>query len=837
MADFFRGKILHSHSVGSSSPFRAFSPPYTLSSYLSSSILRCNPHRYSTFSYLSHAKHSLASASSSDRLSSGLDIISTAERSDGSVVFEFGDASQIVKDLDVDERDTKLRGETADRRRDGADSIGYDLEIKSGSNSVELDYRSDSNQGHSEVVENDAVAGKDAVETSGSVGDDMEIKSGSSSVELAYDASGAVESDALAVKGAVVTNSESNENVSKDSPTAELAVSVAEAVRTSRYPELVHHETDREHSEVVESDNEVGRGAMDVKNESNVKVDGDTWTSELAVSAVEAVDISRDSEVEFAHNDGDKEDSKMVEGDNGLGRGTMDVNNELAVSAVEAQETSRDFELADKDSHLPSEIAENGAGAAKGAVDVKDESNEYIDRNTQISELQVSVVEAEETSVDPGVGLISALNFTEGSSGEKGKEDLSLTSVPGDVEKSHKPDLDDHIYVAVSSDASVLEDVELFCSEEASEDIGDAHATELSAESGCTESLDVDEQTLSVGTVADTSLLVKDSEVDNVTEGISEHSQLLMELIPDHESTASEISQCLIAENTSEILPRKSYVAAEVSEFRENDLGTKSVESTISREGRPSFEFLLYSAAASLRNPSKALTGGGDAYFIAGSNWFGVADGVGQWSLEGTQEGLYACDLMKSCECAVLNNNDSVVKDVRSILKQSAAEVESTGATRVLLANFDTRSEVLHVANIGDTGFIILRNGLVLERSCPMTHEFYFPLQVGNCDDPSEVLEEYHIDLDDGDVIVAATDGLFNNLYEQQIASIVSKSMAANMTPKQIAEILSTRAQEVGKSSSARTPFSDAAQAAGYVEYSGGKLDDVTVVVSFVQRR
>jgi hypothetical protein len=28
-------------------------------------------------------------------------------------------------------------------------------------------------------------------------------------------------------------------------------------------------------------------------------------------------------------------------------------------------------------------------------------------------------------------------------------------------------------------------------------------------------------------------------------------------------------------------------------------------------------------------------TGGEDAYFIACNGWFGVADGVGQWSFEG----------------------------------------------------------------------------------------------------------------------------------------------------------------------------------------------------------
>ena len=54
---------------------------------------------------------------------------------------------------------------------------------------------------------------------------------------------------------------------------------------------------------------------------------------------------------------------------------------------------------------------------------------------------------------------------------------------------------------------------------------------------------------------------------------------------------------------------------------------------------------------------------------------------------------------------------------------------------------------------------------------------------------------------------------------------------------QEIAELLATRAQEVGQLSSVRSPFADEAQAAGYVGYRGGKLDDVTVIVSLVKRR
>lgn len=52
---------------------------------------------------------------------------------------------------------------------------------------------------------------------------------------------------------------------------------------------------------------------------------------------------------------------------------------------------------------------------------------------------------------------------------------------------------------------------------------------------------------------------------------------------------------------------------------------------------------------------------------------------------------------------------------------------------------------------------------------------------------------------------------------------------------QEIAELLGMTAQEVGRSSSTRSPFADAAQAVGYVGYTGGKLDDVTVIVSLVR--
>ncbi|CAJ1963509.1 unnamed protein product [Sphenostylis stenocarpa] len=147
----------------------------------------------------------------------------------------------------------------------------------------------------------------------------------------------------------------------------------------------------------------------------------------------------------------------------------------------------------------------------------------------------------------------------------------------------------------------------------------------------------------------------------------------------------------------------------------------------------------------------------------------------------------------------------------------------------------EEQDRVLHVANVGNTGFIIIRDGSIFKKSTPMFHEFNFPIQIVKGDDLSELIEGYTIDLHDGDVIVTATNGLFDNLYEQEIASIISKTLQASLKPQEIAEFLAMRALEVGRSTSIRSPFSDEAQALGYVGYVGGKLDDTQSQVTDTQ--
>lgn len=241
--------------------------------------------------------------------------------------------------------------------------------------------------------------------------------------------------------------------------------------------------------------------------------------------------------------------------------------------------------------------------------------------------------------------------------------------------------------------------------------------------------------------------------------------------------------------------------------------------------------FSLLSGVFMLPHPTKASTGGEDAYFVARNNWVGVADGVGQWALEGINSGLYAQELMENCR--KLASEESSSADPKQVLVMSAMEAKSAGSSTVLVASLI--GQTLHVVNLGDSGFIVIRGGSVIAKSSPMTHGFNFPYQIERGDDPSLLLESYDIALNEGDVIVTATDGLFDNLYDHEIASIIQNSLQSGLGPKEMATLLAEKAQERGKSTSGNSPFSDAARAVGYNTYIGGKLDDVTVIVSLVK--
>ena len=156
----------------------------------------------------------------------------------------------------------------------------------------------------------------------------------------------------------------------------------------------------------------------------------------------------------------------------------------------------------------------------------------------------------------------------------------------------------------------------------------------------------------------------------------------------------------------------------------------------------------------------------------------------------------------------------------------------------------------LRAANLGDSGFMVLRRrkggrlGIAF-KSKPQTWSFNAPYQLGlhdgeelNTPADAEILE---CDLQLGDTIVVATDGLFDLLYPLEILELVTDGKRRYGDPRiddypaHIAKTLVETAIELSKSSSRLSPKVEALANEGYVARTREAQDDVTVVVAEVR--
>lgn len=85
------------------------------------------------------------------------------------------------------------------------------------------------------------------------------------------------------------------------------------------------------------------------------------------------------------------------------------------------------------------------------------------------------------------------------------------------------------------------------------------------------------------------------------------------------------------------------------------------------------------------------------------------------------------------------------------------------------------------------------------------------------------------------DIVVAATDGVLDNVFDAEIAKLAGEHCPPGGEPKAcalaLAKAIVAAARRVGSSRTAHSPFA-AAAAKHNLRYQGGKLDDASVVVA-----
>lgn len=264
---------------------------------------------------------------------------------------------------------------------------------------------------------------------------------------------------------------------------------------------------------------------------------------------------------------------------------------------------------------------------------------------------------------------------------------------------------------------------------------------------------------------------------------------------------------------------------------REDQLGNAASSSDQKLPGDRTLKLL--SGSCYLPHPDKEETGGEDAHFICvDEQAIGVADGVGGWADLGVDAGQYARELMSHSVTAIHEEPKGSIDPARVLEKAYTSTKAKGSSTACIIA---LTNQGVNAVNLGDSGFIIVRDGCTIFRSPVQQHDFNFTYQLesGNGSDLPSAAQVFIVPVASGDVIVAGTDGLFDNLYNNEVTAIVVHAVRAGLGPQVTAQKIAALARQRAQDKNRQTPFSTAAQDAGY-RYYGGKLDDITVVVSYV---
>uniref|UniRef100_A0A8C4NFB0 Protein phosphatase n=1 Tax=Eptatretus burgeri TaxID=7764 RepID=A0A8C4NFB0_EPTBU len=171
------------------------------------------------------------------------------------------------------------------------------------------------------------------------------------------------------------------------------------------------------------------------------------------------------------------------------------------------------------------------------------------------------------------------------------------------------------------------------------------------------------------------------------------------------------------------------------------------------------------------------------------------------------------------------------------------SSLPSIGSSTACVVVLDRTSRRLFAANLGDSGFVVVRAGVVVHRSNEQQHYFNTPYQLAIAppeaqnlalSDSPDMADSSWFSVELGDVIVTATDGLFDNLPDYMILDElrgIKDSSEASL--RRIAENMAQRARRLAYDPNYMSPFARSACDNG-LDVTGGKPDDITVLLSVV---
>lgn len=310
-------------------------------------------------------------------------------------------------------------------------------------------------------------------------------------------------------------------------------------------------------------------------------------------------------------------------------------------------------------------------------------------------------------------------------------------------------------------------------------------------------------------------------------------------------------------------------------------------------------EALLFRERPSFTN----LDCGEDSFFVARHNKaMGVADGVGGWRKSGVDPSAFSNALMAHAKAYTDQHEKELdpqkIMDAahKKVLKEKKVKAGSSTACIATLKQNKDGSHELDVANLGDSGLLVVRDRKYVFRAREQQHSFNAPYQLAvvppskagrSIDDTAKDAAREKVKVQEGDVILMGTDGLFDNCFPEHLAedagwigwlpsnyswgagsnpggqnhtdhpyhnsnaflahiplvgrwlgvSGIGNESLGVTDPFRVAQRLVMNASKTSLDRSSITPWSMAYRRRGRDHYTGGKPDDITVILGRIGKR
>ncbi|KAB1202236.1 putative protein phosphatase 2C 26 [Morella rubra] len=245
------------------------------------------------------------------------------------------------------------------------------------------------------------------------------------------------------------------------------------------------------------------------------------------------------------------------------------------------------------------------------------------------------------------------------------------------------------------------------------------------------------------------------------------------------------------------------------SSIDESSLRRKRLLSCVPSEVNPvRSEVSLTVGTHLIPHPNKVDKGGEDAFFVSNYNGgvIAVADGVSGWAEQNVDPSLFPQELMANASFMVgddelthqgMLTTEQVNNDPQILLRKAHAATSSTGSATVIVAMLE-RNGILKIANVGDCGVKVIREGQIFFSTSPQEHYFDCPYQLS-----SEVVGQTYLDamvssveLMEGDTMVMGSDGLFDNVFDHEILSTIARHRDVAGAAKALANLASSHSMD-----------------------------------------